>query len=212
MGLTELTENEEAFFLDGYAEGFVFKNSGDLVLHKPIWGAIESSAMTRFYLKENNLRAEYRNSNSRELMALNLGEVNDRVTVETWIGDVNRRYVKMDLFENFQGFAIQLGMTYETFYRLSPMATASLILRDYKGKFVEIGCDVVTADKMVHASLIVPDDDKSIDELFKGIETDYIFMDFPEDNISMYALQRIVVGNHTISQVERSIVPTRSHP
>ncbi|MFA6462352.1 MAG: hypothetical protein WCV90_08885 [Candidatus Woesearchaeota archaeon] len=118
----------------------------------------------------------------------------------------------MDLFENFQGFAIQELMVYETFYRLPPTATASKILHDYKGKYVEIGCDVVTADKPVNASLIVPDDDKSIDELFKGIETDYIFIDFPEDNIPMYAIQRIVVGNHTISQVERSIVPTRSYP
>ncbi len=118
----------------------------------------------------------------------------------------------MDLFENFKGFAIQEHMVYETFYRLSPTATASRILRDYRGKYVEIGCDVITADKIVGTSLIVPDNDKSIDEIFKGIETDYIFIDFPEDNVPMYVIQRIVVGNQSISQVERSIVPTSSYP
>ena len=111
----------------------------------------------------------------------------------------------MDHFENFNGFAIQTDMAYETFHRESPIDTACRILQDYKGKFVEIGCDVVTADRPVVVNLTVPDDNTGIEEIFKEIVTDYIFIDFPEDPIKMYAIQKLVVGNQAISQVERRI-------
>jgi hypothetical protein len=95
MGLTELTENDEAFFLEGHAHGWVYKeNSRDLVLQKPIWGAIEGSALNRFFLERDKptLKVEYINSVSGKLMSLELGEVKDREAAESWIERVNRLY------------------------------------------------------------------------------------------------------------------------
>lgn len=97
MGLTELTENEEGFFLEGHAQGWVYKrNSKDLVLQKPIWGAIEGTSLRRFYLEhdEPTLKVEYVNSLSGKLMSIELGEVNDREAAETWIARVNGLYKK----------------------------------------------------------------------------------------------------------------------
>ncbi|MBI4117007.1 hypothetical protein HY449_04665 [Candidatus Pacearchaeota archaeon] len=95
MGLTELTENDEGFFLNGCARGWIYKgNSRDLVLQEPIWGAFDGFAMRRFYLEENEpiLYAEYKNSVTGKLMRIGLGEVKDKDIAETWIARVNKLY------------------------------------------------------------------------------------------------------------------------
>ena len=108
----------------------------------------------------------------------------------------------MDHFADFAEFAVPDFMQYGTFYRESPTAVAVRILQDYKCKSVVIGCDTFLAG-MVEATVIVPDDQNGIEDLFKGIETDYIYLDFRENKIPMYVIQRMVVGSSVISQVER---------
>jgi len=96
MGLIELTESDEAFFINGdEAQGFVCEeNLGALVLHRPIYGAISGSAMRRFYLKDDQpiLYVEYRNSISGELMSIELGKVSDLDAAQAWIDRVNVLY------------------------------------------------------------------------------------------------------------------------
>ena len=109
----------------------------------------------------------------------------------------------MDHFANFKGFAVPLGLVYETFCREAPPVAAGRILQEYKGKFVEIGWEEISGVKS--ATVLVPHDKASIDELLIGIDkdTDFVYLDFFEDNLPLYAIQKIVVGDQMISQVER---------
>ncbi|MFH1972785.1 MAG: hypothetical protein ABIJ18_04890 [archaeon] len=93
MGLIELTENEEGFVLEGAVEGFVFKNKGDVLLPN-LPGAIDGSAMRRFYLADESpvLYVQYQNSVSGNLMDVKLGEVSDSVKAGEWIKKVNKIY------------------------------------------------------------------------------------------------------------------------
>ena len=95
MVLIELIESDEGFFLEGYAQGWIYKRClGDLVLQKPIWGAIEGSSIRRFHLKEEerSLYVEYRNSVSQNFMSIELGEVSDLDKAKNWIEQVNKLY------------------------------------------------------------------------------------------------------------------------
>lgn len=109
----------------------------------------------------------------------------------------------MDHFEHFQGFAPE--GTYETFYREDPVFTARRILKEYKGKDIFVIYDPITEQGIVEKeeNFKVPNDDSSIDNLFQGVNTNYIWIRFPNDDMDSYLVQRIVIGEQQISQVER---------
>ena len=107
----------------------------------------------------------------------------------------------MDHFQNFNGFAVPAGMTFESYTHQNPTETAIEILCGYMGKFVEIGYD--TPDDLRSVEMIVPNNRKDITELLEGVTAEYIYVDFPEDSISLYTIQKMVIGSQSISQVER---------
>ena len=61
----------------------------------------------------------------------------------------------MNHFENFKGFAISPGYRYENHSVGSPIETACRILERYRGKEIEIGCDIVSQG-MKLVDLLVP--------------------------------------------------------
>lgn len=96
MGLVELTEKNEAFFILGAeTEGFVsLENSNGLVLGMPIRAFIPGPAMRRFYLGDDQslLYVEFKSSLTGDLQNFELGRINDLDIAKTWIERVNRLY------------------------------------------------------------------------------------------------------------------------
>ena len=109
----------------------------------------------------------------------------------------------MNHFKNFKGFAIQQGFSYESSCSESPIETACRILERYIGKQVELGCEIYPGG-MRREVLTILDSD-SIRESFDGIDSslcDYLYLDIFGG--SMYVIQRLVIGNQSVSQVERA--------
>ena len=109
----------------------------------------------------------------------------------------------MDPFKNFEGFAVMPGNDYETFYHDSPTGVARRVLKSYRGTFVEIGFEICGTGEMKKIEDTVPRADASIDTLFDGVNADYVYIDFPKEQTPMYILQRMMIGSHSITQVER---------
>lgn len=115
-----------------------------------------------------------------------------------------------DNFRNFQGFAPEYD--YESFSREDPATVARGILKNYKGKKVELTYYPVSRDGVTerYEELVVPMDDASIDKLLEHVKTDHIKIEFlydhdvlDDDEILYYTIQRIVIGDQSVSQIER---------
>lgn len=109
----------------------------------------------------------------------------------------------MDIASDFKGFLVPFGFTFEGYSRESPIETACLLLLQYTGRGVDIGCEVYPVG-LRESSVCIPEN--SVQDLFAGIDRslcDYVWIDVP--NEGFYVIQRIVFGREFISQIEKRI-------
>jgi hypothetical protein len=114
----------------------------------------------------------------------------------------------MDHFRNFEGFAPE--GRFESFHRMTPNETAALILKQYKGQEAGFGYEHATPAGIDYyeRDIIVPDQDSSIDDLFKGITTDRIWIRCYDTVEPDYVIQRIKIGDQEVAEVDRVV----NHP
>ncbi|MFH1400012.1 MAG: hypothetical protein ABIH41_00695 [Nanoarchaeota archaeon] len=109
----------------------------------------------------------------------------------------------MDYFADFKGFAILPGFRFDSYRHARPVDVARSLLEGLDGVYVEIGSDGVSESESFAAELTVAHGD--LDTLLRNIDPDYMWIDVLDGDRRMYVVQRLVIGDQQISQIERRV-------
>ncbi|HIH14670.1 MAG TPA: hypothetical protein HA360_05815 [Nanoarchaeota archaeon] len=110
----------------------------------------------------------------------------------------------MNIPLDFRGFLVPSNFTFESYSKESPIEIACRLLIPYSLRDVEIGCEVFP-EGLREVCARVPEV-FLIEDLFRGIDRtlcDYVWLDLTDQGF--YVIQRIVLGDTVISQVEKRI-------